>query len=128
MPASRTEAVASVTLAPSLSTSSTARYGCSTSPSSTSIAGLLPGDGSHTHQEKATPEQVELSARNRGHCRPPTGAASQNCQPPTGATVSSINRDRTASTQALCVHSAYINAGGPPDPKIERASDLLTYM
>jgi hypothetical protein len=36
-----------------------------------------------------------VSARNRGHCRPGTGAASRNCQPAAGATVSSMNRVRT---------------------------------
>jgi len=36
-----------------------------------------------------------VSARNRGHCRPGTGAASRNCQPATGATMSSMNRVRT---------------------------------
>jgi hypothetical protein len=31
------------------------------------------------------------------------------------------------SAVGLCVHSAYINARGPPSPKGERASDLLPY-
>jgi hypothetical protein len=38
-----------------------------------------------------------MSARNRGHCRPPTGAASPNCQPTTEATLSIMNRGRTWS-------------------------------
>jgi hypothetical protein len=29
------------------------------------------------------------------HCRPRTGAASENCRPVTGATVSTMNRSRT---------------------------------
>ena len=33
----------------------------------------------------------QVSPRNRSHCRPGTGAASEKCQPATGATVSIMN-------------------------------------
>ena len=67
---------------------------------------------------------MPLSARSRGHRRPPTGGTSQNCQPTTGATLSTMNRDRTPFGGVRCVRNAYIDAEGPPAPKSERASDL----
>ena len=55
-----------------------------------------------THSEEGDAPKVvdlRLSARNRGHCRPGTGAASRECQPATGATMSSMNRVRTTGTE-----------------------------
>jgi hypothetical protein len=70
-------------------------FRCSTSPSSTNTTEPPPPPGINAHSEEAVePEDADphVSPRNRSHCRPGPGTASQNCQTPTGATASSMNR------------------------------------
>src|SRR5262249_2816065 len=66
---------------------------------STNTMTASPGsaDANDHSEEGDDPQKVDppVSARNRGHRRPGTGAGSRNCQPGTGATMSSMNRSRT---------------------------------
>ena len=114
----------SVTLAPSLSTSSTALYRCSTSPSSTSTVPTSLVAGNNAHSEGVwvcLDADAQVSCRYRRDCRPGTGAASEKCQPGTGATVSTMNRSRTMPPSMLCdqvvttaVISLYLMHEGQP--------------
>jgi hypothetical protein len=94
-----------MTGAPSSRTSITARYRCSTTPSSTSTRLPSPRsavDRSETDQARKTGNQVGVSPTYRNYCRPATGTASANCRPGTGTKVSSIYRTRTGHCGPFC--------------------------
>ena len=122
----------SVTAAPSR-TSSTARYRCSTTPSSTSITGPLRGDHETTEGTAPTPAgntKPEVSPTYRNRCRPATGTASANCHPGAGTNVSTIYRDshrppeseRTRNGPTRCTAG---RAGSPfPQVRAEPARGL----
>jgi len=60
------------------------------------MALLPPSPAPHSEDDHRANTDLDVSPRNRGHCRPGTGAASRNGQTTTGATLSIMNRVRTS--------------------------------
>jgi hypothetical protein len=71
---------------------------------------------------------LQVSARNRGHCHPGTGAASPKCQPATGATMSTMNRDCTSLSAVAWDHSGTSGAGEQKSRPRGTGSDLVTLL